>query len=94
MDALLLQCPDHALDHAVLLWAVWGDRVDERRGSAPGKLKAAARAWALVRLGKADDRVPVSFDAEIVGQFARMGHHEDASDPGTAPGVPVTEAVR
>lgn len=26
--------------------------------------------------------MPVSLDAEIVGQFARMGHHEDASDPG------------
>lgn len=27
MDALLLQRPDHTLDHAILLWAVWGDEL-------------------------------------------------------------------
>ena len=50
MDALLLQCPDHALDHAVLLWAVWGDELllqpvaaNQRCELAAGKNQAVVR---------------------------------------------------
>ena len=44
MDALLLQRPDEALDHAVLLGTVWGDELllqavasDQRREVAAGE---------------------------------------------------------
>lgn len=45
----------------------------ERARGAAGKLREVARAWALARLGKADDRQPVVIDEEITQQFARMG---------------------
>lgn len=43
------------------------------RGSPPGKLKAAARAWALARLGRTDDREPVRIDEDLARQFRAMG---------------------
>lgn len=33
----------------------------------------AARAWALSRCGRTDDRQPVALDDDLAGQFARMG---------------------
>jgi hypothetical protein len=50
MDALLLQCPDHTLDHAVLLRAMWGDELllqalasVQRSELAAGKNQAVVR---------------------------------------------------
>lgn len=48
-------------------------RKPERSDRAPGKLKEAARAWALARLGRVDDRQPVEIDADVIAQFSAMG---------------------
>lgn len=48
-------------------------REPERSGSPPGKLKAAARAWALARQGRVDDRAPVTLDDKLLAEFAALG---------------------
>ena len=50
MRALLLQCPDHALDHTVLLRTMRGDELlFETIAANQGRIVAAGEAQAIVR---------------------------------------------
>ncbi|MDR5655429.1 DUF1799 domain-containing protein [Ruixingdingia sedimenti] len=63
-----------------------GDRRGHpRRRGPPGKLKAAGRAWALSRLGRADSREPVRLDADLIHQFEILGA---PIAPGALPAAP------
>ena len=48
-------------------------RIVDGRGGPAGKLTAAARAWALARLGRADGRQPQLPDAALAAEFAALG---------------------
>lgn len=54
------------------------ERSLSRSGCPPGKLKAAARAWAHARLGRADNQEPIAIDNAIRDQFSALGVEVEA----------------